>query len=79
MSLDQFTTIKAFSNLQILDEIKKSENELIKLQLKKKTRQLFKSHEVKLQKYYIVQLKTILTLRLYKLARNQVNTFQNIL
>jgi len=71
--------IKSFSNLQIYNAIKESEKELIKLKFKKVNGQTFKSHKIKLQKCYMVQLKTILTSRLYKLEKKQINNLRKLL
>jgi len=69
MSLPQFTDILSLSNLEILDRITETENELYNLRVKKAMQrtvksQNFKSHEIKYTKRNLAHLKTLLTLRL---------------
>ena len=79
MSLPTFGEIKSFSNLQIFTAIKESETELIKLRLKKVSGQPFKSHEIKIRKRYLAQLKTLLSLRLNRLDKDRLMILQNYL
>nr|YP_009308911.1 ribosomal protein L29 [Toxarium undulatum]AOS86654.1 ribosomal protein L29 [Toxarium undulatum] len=79
MSSSNFNKLKFFSNLQIFDSIKETENELLKLKLKKVNRKPFKSHEIKSKKIKLVQLKTILTLRLNLLEKKQIKTLKTLI
>lgn len=67
-----FININSFSNLQIFNELTKSENDLLILKLKKVTNKNFKNHEIKIRKKYIAQLKAILGSRLSMLEKNQI-------
>lgn len=69
MRLPQFMDIVSLSNSEISEAIIETENELFKLRFKKATRQSFKSHEVKLAKRRLSQLKTLLTVRLENLEQ----------
>jgi large subunit ribosomal protein L29 len=71
MSLSKFSEIRELSNGEIADTILKLEKELFTLQFRKATRQSFKSHEIKLTKHKLAQLKTLLTSRL-KLAEKTI-------
>lgn len=64
MVLPKFTDIISLSNPQISEAIIETENQLFNLRFKKATRQNFKSHEIKIKKRYLAQLKTLLTLKL---------------
>ena len=64
MSIPQFTELNSLSNTEIFEAIRRVENELFNLHFKKATRQGFKSHEIKIAKRRLAQLKTLLTLRL---------------
>jgi len=68
--------IKILSNIQIFNEIKKFERELITLNFKKVSGQPFKAHEIKTKKYYLAQLKTILTSRLTILEKKQTKNLE---
>ena len=57
MSLSKFSEIRELSNGEIADTILKLEKELFTLQFRKATRQSFKSHEIKLTKHKLAQLK----------------------
>ncbi len=71
MSLSKFSKIRELSNGEIANTILKLEKELFTLQFRKATRQSFKSHEIKLTKHKLAQLKTLLTSRL-KLAEKTI-------
>ena len=73
MVLPKFDDIKVISNSEISDKIIGLEKELFTLRFKKATRQTFKSHEIKLKKRTLAQLKTLLTLRLNLLDKKQSN------
>lgn len=64
MTIPKFSEITSFSNDEICEEIKRVQKELFNLQLKKATRQAFKSHEIKHTKRRLAHLKTVLTSRL---------------
>lgn len=64
MGLPKFSDIILFSNPEISKALIETENQLFNLRFKKATRQSFKSHEIKLAKRRLAQLKTLLTLRL---------------
>lgn len=68
--------IKILSNIQIFNEIKKFEKELIKLNFKKVSGQPFKAHEIKTRKYYLAQLKITLTSRLNILEKKQTKNLE---
>ena len=73
MVLPKFDDIKVISNSEIYNKITNLEKELFTLRFKKATRQTFKSHEIKLKKRTLAQLKTLLTLRLNLLDKKQSN------
>ena len=62
----QFTNLISLSNIEISEEIVKTENELFNLRFKQATRQNFKPHEIKKRKCRLAQLKTLLTSRVQK-------------
>lgn len=64
MGISGFDDIKLLSNLELSNEIIKTEKILFDLRFKKATRQPFKSHEFKIAKCKLAQLKTTLTSRL---------------
>ena len=64
MGVPQFTDIISLSNAEISEAIIETENQLFNLRFKKATRQNFKSHEIKLAKRRLAQLKTLLSSRL---------------
>ena len=70
MALPKFNEVTSFSNNQICEEIIQTEKELVNLRLKKATRQPFKSHQIKYAKRHLAHLKTLLTLRLDLLEKN---------
>jgi large subunit ribosomal protein L29 len=74
MSLPKFNELRGLSNLEIADSILKLEKELFTLQFRKATRQSFKSHEIKMTKHKLAQLKTLLTLRLELAEKTTGNT-----
>ena len=77
MSLPTFTDIIAFSNSEISEAIIETENQLFNLRFKKATRQSFKSHEIKNAKRRLAQLKTLLTLRLQNLEKDDKGLIKN--
>lgn len=64
MVIPKFSDIISLSNIEISEAIIKMETKLFDFNFKKATRQNFKSHELKLTKRRLAQLKTLLTLRL---------------
>jgi large subunit ribosomal protein L29 len=73
MGISQFNDVMSLSNLEIAEEIIKTEKALFDLRFKKATRQPFKSHEIKNTKRKLAQLKTILTARLDVVEEKQAN------
>jgi large subunit ribosomal protein L29 len=74
MGLPKFKDILELSNSEIAESILKFEKELFNLQFRKATRQSFKSHEIKMTKHKLAQLKTLLTLRLELAEKTIGNT-----
>jgi large subunit ribosomal protein L29 len=74
MGLPQFNDIISLSNVEISEEIIKTEKALFDLRFKKATRQPFKSHEIINAKRRLAQLKTILTARLDVVEEKRSNT-----
>ena len=79
MNILGFNDIKILSNIEISKEIFKIEKKLFNLKLKKTTRQLFKSHDIKKSKRYLIQLRSILTLRLNYLEQKKTNSILNLI
>ena len=77
MGVPQFSNIISLSNAEISEAIIEAENQLFNLRFKKATRQSFKSHEIKHTKRRLVQLKTLLTLRLQSLEQKENNLITN--
>ena len=67
MPISQFSEMSSLSNSEISETIIEIERKLFNLRFKKATRQSFKSHQLKLTKREIAQLKTLLTLRVQNL------------
>ena len=61
MSILQFTDITLLSTAEISKTIVETKNQLFHLNLKKTTRQNFKSHKIKFTKRRLAQLKTLLS------------------
>ena len=79
MNFPQFNDIKFFSNIEISKNIIQAEKELFDLKFRKATRQPFKSHEIKYAKRKLAQLKTLLSQRLDKLEKTNVNTIGHLI
>ena len=79
MNFPQFNDIKLFSNIEISKNIIQAEKELFDLKFRKATRQPFKSHEIKYAKRKLAQLKTLLSQRLDKLEKTNVNTIGHLI
>ena len=71
MSLSKFADIISFSNNEISEEIIKTKNEIFNLRFKKATRQTFKSSDLKKVKRKLVQLKTLLAMRVEEKQRDE--------
>jgi len=63
MALPEFNEIVELSNVEISQQIIKTQKELFDLRFKKATRQPYNSHEMTKAKRRIAQLKTLLTSR----------------
>ena len=74
MGLTKFKDIIKLSNNEISEAIIEAESKLFNLRFKQATRQNFKSHEIKMTKRHIAQLKTLLTTRM----QNSDNKDENI-
>ena len=79
MNFPQFNDIKLLSNIEISKNIIQAEKELFDLKFRKATRQPFKSHEIKYSKRKLAQLKTLLSQRLDKLEKTNVNTIGHLI
>nr|YP_009093237.1 50S ribosomal protein L29 [Roundia cardiophora]AIR75910.1 50S ribosomal protein L29 [Roundia cardiophora] len=79
MGIPKFNDIISLSNLEISEEIIKTEKTLFDLRFKKATRQPFKSHEIKNAKRKLAQLKTILTARLDTVEKKKSNTIVKLI
>ena len=77
MGLPKFTDIISLSNTEISEAIIETENQLFNLRFKQATRQSFKSHEIKITKRRLAQLKTLLTLRLENFEQKEDNLIPN--
>jgi ribosomal protein L29 len=77
MGLAKFTEIVSLSNNEISEAIMKAETQLFNLRFRQATRQSFKSHEIKNTKRRLAQLKTLLTLRLQNLEKEDNNLVSN--
>lgn len=78
MNFPKFNDIKGLSNTEISENIIQVEKELFDLKFRKATRQPFKSHEIKTAKRKLAQFKTILTERLNRLEKTNVNTLVHL-
>lgn len=79
MSLPKFADIISLSDTEISEAIIETENKLFNLRFKQATRQNFKSHEIKITKRRLAQLKTLLTLRLQDLEYKNENLMDNLI
>lgn len=73
MGIPQFNDVTSLSNNEISEAIIRTEKELFTLRFKKATRQPFKPHEIKHAKRRLAQLKTLLTLRLDLIEKEESN------
>ena len=78
MNFPKFNDIKGLSNIEISENIIQVEKELFDLKFRKATRQPFKSHEIKTAKRKLAQFKTILTERLNRLEKTNVNALVHL-
>ena len=63
--------IESLSNIEISEKIIEIEMNLFNLHFKKATSQNFKSHEFKLKRRHLAQLKTFLTIRLQNIEQSK--------
>lgn len=73
MGIPQFNDVTSLSNNEISEAIIRTEKELFTLRFKKATRQPFKPHEIKHTKRRLAHLKTLLTVRLDLIEKEQSN------
>ena len=78
MNFPKFNDIKGLSNIEISENIIQVEKELFDLKFRKATRQPFNSHEIKTAKRKLAQFKTILTERLNRLEKTNVNALVHL-
>ena len=78
MNFPKFNDIKGLSNTEISENIIQVEKELFDLKFRKATRQPFKSHEIKTAKRKLAQFRTILTERLNRLEKTNVNALVHL-
>ena len=78
MNFPKFNDIEGLSNIEISENIIQVEKELFDLKFRKATRQPFKSHEIKTAKRKLAQFKTILTERLNRLEKTNVNALVHL-
>jgi ribosomal protein L29 len=70
MAISKFTLLESLSNKEITEAIAETSKELFSLKFKKATRQTFKPNKIKLTKCRLAQLKTLLSLRLNSIEKN---------
>lgn len=70
MAISKFTLLESLSNKEITEAIAETRKELFSLKFKKATRQTFKPNKIKLTKCRLAQLKTLLSLRLNSIEKN---------
>ena len=79
MSLSKFTDIIKLSNNEISEAIIEAESKLFNLRFKQATRQSFKSHEIKMTKRRLAQLKTLLTTRMQNSDKKDENLLDKLI
>lgn len=79
MGLSKFTDITELSKNEISEAIIEDENKLFNLRFKKATRQNFKSHEIKMTKRRLSQLKTLLTSKVQNLDTKDENSINKLI
>jgi ribosomal protein L29 len=70
MAISKFTLLESLSNKEITEAISETQKELFSLKFKKATRQAFKPNKIKMTKCRLAQLKTLLSLRLNSIEKN---------
>jgi large subunit ribosomal protein L29 len=70
MAISKFTLLESLSNKEITEAIAETRKELFSLKFKKATRQTFKTNKIKMTKCRLAQLKTLLSLRLNSIEKN---------
>ena len=70
MAISKFTLLESLSNKEITEAIAETRKELFSLKFKKATRQSFKPNKIKMTKCRLAQLKTLLSLRLNSIEKN---------
>jgi large subunit ribosomal protein L29 len=70
MAISKFTILESLSNKEITEAIAETRKELFSLKFKKATRQTFKPNKIKITKCRLAQLKTLLSLRLNSIEKN---------
>jgi large subunit ribosomal protein L29 len=70
MAISKFTLLESLSNKEITEAIAEARKELFSLRFKKATRQTFKPSKIKITKCRLAQLKTLLSLRLNSIEKN---------
>jgi large subunit ribosomal protein L29 len=70
MAISKFSVLKSLSNKEITEAIVETQKELFFLKFKRATRQAFKPNQIKMTKCRLAQLKTLLSLRLNSLQKN---------
>jgi large subunit ribosomal protein L29 len=70
MAISKFTLLESLSNKEITEAIAETRKELFSLKFKKATRQTFKPNKIKITKCRLAQLKTLLSLRLNSIEKN---------
>jgi large subunit ribosomal protein L29 len=70
MAISKFTLLESLSNKEITEAIAETRKELFSLKFKKATRQTFKPNKIKVTKCRLAQLKTLLSLRLNSIEKN---------
>jgi ribosomal protein L29 len=70
MAISKFNVLKSLSNPKIIESISETQKELFSLRFKKATRQAFTANKIKAAKCRLAQLKTLLSLRLNSIEKN---------
>ena len=70
MAISKFTILESLSNKEITEARAETRKELFSLKFKKATRQTFKPNKIKMTKCRLAQLKTLLSLRLNSIEKN---------
>jgi large subunit ribosomal protein L29 len=70
MAISKFTLLESLSNKEITEAIAETRKELFSSKFKKATRQTFKPNKIKMTKCRLAQLKTLLSLRLNSIEKN---------